>query len=99
MMMMIMIVYLLIQQRIGEESGSVVNFHQGDIFEKNVNNYIKSFFENNKVDLILSDMSPNSSGNKQIDHLRIISLIENVLELCDHILESDGHLVVKIFHL
>ena len=74
-----------------------INFHQGDIFEKSVNNYIKSFFENNKVDLILSDMSPNSSGNKQIDHLRIISLIENVLELSDYILESDGHLVLKIF--
>ena len=29
----------------------------------------------------MSDMSPNSSGNKKIDHLRIISLIERVLEI------------------
>ena len=50
-----------------------------------------------KIDLILSDMSPNSSGNKKVDHLRIISIIEKVLDISDYYLSKDGLLIAKIF--
>ena len=36
-------------------------------------------------------------GNKQIDHLRIISLIERVLEISKIFLKVDGTLVMKLF--
>ena len=45
---------------------------------------IESFFDGKKINLILSDMSPNSSGNKKVDHLRIISIIEKVLDISDY---------------
>ena len=42
-------------------------------------------------------MSPNVTGNKMVDHLRIISLVERVMELTDEILEKEGIIVLKIF--
>ena len=56
-----------------------IKFIQGDIFNDDIIDIINDFFNSKKVDLILNDMSPNSSGNKNIDHLRIVSLIERVL--------------------
>ena len=56
-----------------------------------------TFFEGKKVDLILSDMSPNSSGNKKIDHLRIISIIEKVLDISNYFLSKTGYWLLKFF--
>ena len=42
-------------------------------------------------------MSPNTTGNKKIDHLRIISLVEAVLDISKSILRKDGYLICKIF--
>ena len=42
-------------------------------------------------------MSPNSSGNKSVDHLRIVSLVEKVLEISKQILKPNGILICKIF--
>ena len=42
-------------------------------------------------------MSPNSSGNKKVDHLRIISLIEKVLDISEYFLSKNGFLIAKIF--
>ena len=58
---------------------------------------IHKFFNESSIDLLMSDMSPNSTGNKQIDHLRIISLIERVLEISKIFLKVDGTLVMKLF--
>ena len=58
-----------------------VNFYQEDIFSCITQAKIHKFFNESSIDLLMSDMSPNSTGNKQIDHLRIISLIERVLEI------------------
>ena len=49
-----------------------VEFLQNDIFDNHIFKKIESFFDGKKINLILSDMSPNSSGNKKVDHLRII---------------------------
>ena len=74
-----------------------VKFLKSDIFENEIFEKIDYFFEGKKVDLILSDMSPNSSGNKKIDHLRIISIIEKVLDISNYFLSQNGLLVAKIF--
>jgi len=42
-------------------------------------------------------MSPNSSGNKNVDHIRIVSMVEQVLNLSSKILKKNGFLVSKIF--
>ena len=74
-----------------------VKFIKNDIFDDDVFEQIDTFFEGKKIDLILSDMSPNSSGNKKVDHLRIISLIEKVLDLSEYFLSKNGFLIAKIF--
>ena len=71
-------------------------FYKGDIFKDQVLNYIEAFFEK-KLDLIMSDMSPNSTGNKKIDHLRILSLVERVVDISNQLLQKDGFIVIKIF--
>ena len=57
-----------------------VKFLKNDIFDDGIFEKINYFFEGKKIDLILSDMSPNASGNKNVDHLRIVSIIEKVLD-------------------
>ena len=74
-----------------------VKFIQDDIFNEDIFNVINTFFNSNKVDLILNDMSPNSTGNKNIDHLRIVSLVERVLFIANNILKKEGILISKIF--
>ena len=45
----------------------------------------------------MSDMSPNSTGNKKVDHLRILSLVERVVDISNQLLQNDGFIVIKIF--
>ena len=71
-------------------------FYQGDIFKDKVVNYIENFFQK-KIDLIMSDMSPNSTGNKKVDHLRILSLVERVIDISNQLLLKDGFIIIKIF--
>jgi 23S rRNA (uridine2552-2'-O)-methyltransferase len=73
-----------------------VCFYQGDIFEDKVINYIETFFQK-KIDLIMSDMSPNSTGNKKVDHLRILSLVERVIFISNQLLQKNGFIIIKIF--
>lgn len=50
-----------------------------------------------KVDVILSDLAPKTMGNKFVDHIRSVELVEKVLELSLELLKEGGHLVAKIF--
>ena len=52
---------------------------------------------NKKYDLILSDLSPNTIGHKSTDHLRIISLIEEILFILDIIAKNNSNFIFKIF--
>ena len=71
-------------------------FYKGDIFKDEVVKYIEIFFKR-KVDLLMSDMSPNSTGNKKVDHLRILSLVERVVDISNQLLQKDGFIIIKIF--
>ena len=51
-----------------------------------------------KVDILLSDMAPNMSGNAAIDMPRVYHLAELVLECADEILKKSGILFMKLFH-
>ena len=72
------------------------DFFEGDLEEIKTTEFIKEHFKG-RVDLILSDMAPNTIGHKQADHLRILSLVEIALEICQDILKKDGVFVCKIF--
>jgi 23S rRNA (uridine2552-2'-O)-methyltransferase len=49
------------------------------------------------VDLVLSDLAPNISGNRAIDQPRSMRLIETVVELADEFLKPGGTLLTKLF--
>ncbi|MEM3426899.1 MAG: RlmE family RNA methyltransferase [Nitrososphaerales archaeon] len=52
---------------------------------------------NGKVDVILSDLSPNVSGVWELDHSRQIDLTRRVLSLMPHLLKPSGSAVLKVF--
>lgn len=72
-----------------------VEFIKGDFYDSIILEKIKLIQPN--TDLILSDMSPNTTGHKQTDHLRIIDLCEKVLNFAIDNLNIEGSLVIKIF--
>ena len=48
-------------------------------------------------DIVMSDMAANTTGDQNTDHLRIIGLLEEALNLAQKILKEDGCFVGKIF--
>jgi 23S rRNA (uridine2552-2'-O)-methyltransferase len=74
-----------------------VDIIKGDFTSVEVVEKMKELLGSKKVDLILSDMSPNISGNKNVDHLRIMHLVEMVLEFAKEHINQNGHIVIKIF--
>ena len=53
--------------------------------------------KNGLCDIVLSDMAANTTGDQNTDHLRIIGLLEEALNLAQKILKEDGCFVGKIF--
>lgn len=49
------------------------------------------------VTLVVSDMAPNTSGNRFVDHARQLALARRALELAQALLEPGGSFVVKVF--
>jgi 23S rRNA (uridine2552-2'-O)-methyltransferase len=50
-----------------------------------------------KVDLVLSDMAPNTTGHTPTDHLRIMGLAELALDFAAGVLAPGGAFVAKLF--
>ena len=68
-----------------------INFYRQDFFQ-----YIfKSF--NKKYDLILSDMAPNTTGHQSTDHLKITSIIQDVIFILGDISSPKSNFVFKIW--
>jgi len=62
-------------------------------------NVLKFDFDslNKKYDLILSDIAPNTTGHKSTDHLRIVVMLEEILNIVDNISLPKSNLVFKIW--
>lgn len=72
-----------------------VHFIQGDITEKSTIQRIKEKAE--KADVVISDISPNISGNYTMDQARSIWLAENALNIAMETLNENGRFVCKVF--
>lgn len=72
-------------------------FIQGDFTELAVLEEIKNALSGEKANVILSDMAPNTTGVKSLDHLKIMALVESVLQLALTVLTENGSMVVKVF--
>ena len=70
---------------------------QGDIAEDDTLRSLFSMLENSPVDLVLSDIAPNISGNKAIDQPRSMHLAELALDLANKVRRRRGNFGCKRF--
>ncbi|WP_423681739.1 RlmE family RNA methyltransferase [Undibacterium sp. WLHG33] len=75
-----------------------VQFIQGDFREDEVLDKLESKLVGRKVDLVLSDMAPNLSGNSTVDAARVEYIIELAIAFSKAHLKPGGSLLVKCFH-
>ncbi|MFD0858264.1 RlmE family RNA methyltransferase [Roseovarius aquimarinus] len=69
--------------------------HTLDFMEEGADEKVKEWL-GGKADVVMSDMAAASSGHKQTDHLRIISLCEAAAYLAFDVLEEGGTFVSKV---
>ncbi|MDD5321834.1 MAG: 23S rRNA (uridine(2552)-2'-O)-methyltransferase RlmE [Methylococcales bacterium] len=74
-----------------------VDFIQGDFREEAVLDRLHLILEGLPVNLVMSDMAPNMSGNKGTDQPRTIYLGELALDTAKTVLAKDGSFLVKLF--
>jgi 23S rRNA (uridine2552-2'-O)-methyltransferase len=75
-----------------------VDFILGDFREQTVLDQLYALLDGAPVNLVMSDMAPNMSGNKGVDQPRAIYLAELALETAKTVLAKDGVFLVKLFH-
>ncbi|ADV33506.1 ribosomal RNA large subunit methyltransferase, ftsJ-like protein [Candidatus Blochmanniella vafra str. BVAF] len=74
-----------------------VDFVQGNCADLKVINKICCWAKDKKVQVILSDMSPKTTGISVIDVYNSIHLGNIALNICKYVLVFEGSFVVKIF--
>ena len=69
---------------------------KGDFTNDKVKEKIKNYF-NAKVDLVISDMAVNTTGNKNLDSINTSELCIEAMNFSKDILKKNGKFVSKIF--
>ena len=72
-------------------------FYKKDFNEFDFLDFVNNFFDQNKVDIVLSDMAVNTTGNKDLDAIKTNSIALDVINLSKVILKPKSTLLVKIF--
>lgn len=75
-----------------------VEFIQGDFREQDVYDQLLAVIGDRKIDLVISDIAPNMSGNKAVDIPRAMYLCELVFDFAKQTLKPGGTLLFKFFH-
>jgi len=73
-----------------------VIFLNSDFSEQKVQDKILKTFDG-KIDIIVSDMAENTTGNKTVDSIRTNSLCTDVINFSLKVLTNKGSLVCKLF--
>jgi len=74
-----------------------VEFLEGDFREDAVLDALLTRIDGKNIDVVMSDMAANMSGNESADSARSMYLVELALEMCHQVLKKDGAFVVKVF--
>ena len=69
---------------------------KGDFTQKNYQQLIKNYFKL-KIDVVLSDVAENTTGNKNVDSISIGELCKEAMYFAKEILNEKGVFVSKIF--
>ena len=73
-----------------------VSFVNGSILDATTNEKIKMFF-GKKIDVVISDMAANTTGNKNLDSYKTGELCIEAMDLAQKVLREDGVFLSKIF--
>ncbi|HCM83481.1 MAG TPA: RlmE family RNA methyltransferase [Alphaproteobacteria bacterium] len=76
---------------------SGVEFIQGDFSEEEVQKKLLEMIGGRKVDLVMSDIAPNTTGHHDTDHMRIMALAEEGFYFAQEVLAEGGAFVCKLF--
>ncbi|MDF1683764.1 MAG: 23S rRNA (uridine(2552)-2'-O)-methyltransferase RlmE [Legionellaceae bacterium] len=75
-----------------------VDVIQGDFHDDHVLAELMTYVPEGGVDLLLSDMAPNMSGNISVDIPSAMALVEIGFDLASSVLKPGGNLLMKVFH-
>ena len=73
-----------------------INFLKGDILKKKTKYEVIQYFKSN-LDVIVSDMAADTTGNKSLDAIRTNQLCSDVINFSKDTLKPKGVLISKIF--
>uniref|UniRef100_A0A674HSR4 rRNA methyltransferase 2, mitochondrial n=1 Tax=Taeniopygia guttata TaxID=59729 RepID=A0A674HSR4_TAEGU len=82
--------------RISPLEGAVF-LSETDMAEPSTLRAIQSLLPLGKADVILSDMAPNATGIKELDHQKLISLCLGLLDMSQSILKPKGTMLCKFW--
>jgi 23S rRNA (uridine2552-2'-O)-methyltransferase len=74
-----------------------VDFLEGDFREEGVLNALLTRINGKTIDVVMSDMAANMTGNETADAARSMYLVELALDMCNQVLKKNGAFVVKVF--
>ena len=74
-----------------------VNFIQGDFTEQSVYDVLMNLIKGSSIDIVLSDMAPNMSGQLSVDQPKSMHLADLAIDFALKILSRNGHFIVKVF--
>ena len=72
------------------------HFIKGDILDPETYLKIKEYF-GKKIDIVISDMAANTTGNKNLDSFKTGELCLNAMSIALKILHKDGVFISKVF--
>ena len=74
-----------------------VEFIQGDFREEEVLQQLVDLLNGQKLDLVISDIAPNMTGNTVTDQARSFYLCELAYDFAINHLKPGGHFLIKVF--
>lgn len=77
---------------------SGVEFVCGDVTDEATFREVQDRIGDSRLDLVMSDMAPNISGNRSVDQPRAMYLAELAMDMAGHGLKGGGCMLLKLFH-
>lgn len=74
-----------------------VDFIQGDFRDEAVFHQLEAALVEQMIDLVISDIAPNISGNDSVDQPKAMYLVELALDFARHHLKPNGNFLTKVF--
>ena len=72
-------------------------FLQMDFTDDDAPEALLKLLDGRKPDMVISDLSPYTTGHQKTDHLRIMMLVEMAYDFTKQVLKPGGHFIAKVF--